>query len=344
MVGVVVGGVGGAAVVAGAVVVLLAGESAASVAEGASFAGAPPPQPTTTPHRSAAPAVLTRTAATVRKYTKVRQPDECSRTTHHPKRPQRRLLGFDDSELRRSPVKVEIDIRRPRWLPARFSRRFKLLGAVAVLAVVAAPVAVWADHQFPDVPLGSGHEEVSRISDAGIVRGCGTQGLYCPDNPVTRLQMAQFLSRAGGSASATKTALPGALLGGASPNVILTLDATVSGLAGAGRTQRVKVDADVTVRAPSTAGCPCEAMLFLQDETGQQVSSEHLLTISDVSGGLGLATNTQLSVSFVFNAPTDSEQTYFLSGENVTAADPTPDPEPLRAFGELTATTYPFPN
>jgi hypothetical protein len=82
----------------------------------------------------------------------------------------------------------------------------------------------------------------------------------------------------------------------------------------------------------------------LQDETGAQVSSEHVITITDVSGGLGEANNLQLSISYVFNAPTGTEQTYFLSGENTTAADPVPDPEPLRAYGELTATTYPFPN
>jgi hypothetical protein len=241
-------------------------------------------------------------------------------------------------------VKVEIDISRPRWLPARVSRRWKVLGAVAILTLVAAPVGVLANDRFPDVPLGSGHEEVSKISDAGIVRGCGNAGNFCPDNPVTRKQMAQFLSRAGGSASATKNALPGTLLGAASPTAVLSLDATVAGLIGTGKTQRVKVDASVTVRAPSTADCPCQATLFLQDETGAQVSSEHVITITDVSGGLGEANNLQLSISYVFNAPTGTEQTYFLSGENTTAADPVPDPEPLRAYGELTATTYPFAN
>jgi hypothetical protein len=241
-------------------------------------------------------------------------------------------------------VRVEIDIRRPRWLPARVSRRWKLLGAGLVVGLVAAPVGVVANDRFPDIPLGSGHEEVSRIDDAGIVRGCGSAGNYCPQNAVTRLQMAQFLSRTGGSASAEKNAPPGTLLGAASPTAVLTLNADVPGLIGPGRNQRVKVDGTVTVRAASTADCPCEATLFLQDETGVQVSSEHVVTIADLSGGLGAATSVQVAISYVFTAPAGTEQTYFLSAENTTADDPNPDPEPLRAHGELTATTYPFPN
>jgi hypothetical protein len=241
-------------------------------------------------------------------------------------------------------VRIEIDIRRPRWLPSRVSRRWKVLGALAVLALVGTPVGVLANDRFPDVPFGSGHEEIAKIDDAGIVRGCGNAGNFCPENPVTRKQLAQFVSRAGGSASATKNALPGPLLGAASPNAILTLDVTVPGLSGVGKTQRVLVTANLTVRAASTAGCPCEATVFLQDETGAQVSSEHVVTIADLSGGLGAATDVQLGISFVFNAPTASEQTYFFSGENTTADDPTPDPEPIRAYGELTATTYPFSN
>jgi len=243
-------------------------------------------------------------------------------------------------------VRVEIDIRRPRWLPARFSRRWKLLGAVLVTGLVATPIGVLANDEFNDVPFGAGHEEVSQVSNAGIARGCGSAaaGNFCPQSGVTRLQMAQFLSRTGGSASAVKNAAPGTLLGGNEPNAILTLDATVPGLIGPGRNQRTKVDATVTVRAASTAGCPCEATLFLQDETGAQVSSEHVVTIADLSGGLGAATTVQVAISYVFTAPAGTEQTYYLSAENTTEDDLTLDPEPLRAHGELTATTYPFPN
>src|SRR3712207_8287640 len=50
----------------------------------------------------------------------------------------------------------------------------------------------------------------------------------------------------------------------------------------------------------------------------QQVSTEHVVDLSDVEGGIGEPTTVQLSVSFVFTAPTETEQTYFVSGENTT--------------------------
>ena len=134
-------------------------------------------------------------------------------------------------------MRVEIDIRRPRWLPARVGRRWKVLGAVAVLAIVAAPVGVLASDRFPDVPFGSGHEEVAKIDDAGIVRGCGNAGNYCPDNPVTRKQMAQFLARAGGSAErSAATRLTGNQ--GEEPGSMADRGATVGGRDGRGRARQ----------------------------------------------------------------------------------------------------------
>ena len=235
-------------------------------------------------------------------------------------------------------MKLEIDIRRPGWLPTRFGRRWKVLGAVAVLGLVAAPAAVWANDRFPDVPTDlTGHEEINKIDDAGIVRGCGNAGNYCPDNPITRKQMAQFLSRAGGSASAVKNALPGPILGTqASPTAVLQIDATVAGLLG--ETQYVAVHAGATARAPSTVGCPCEATFFLQDETGSKVSADHVVTLTDPSAGTGAADNAAVALDYVFSAPTATEQSYFLTGY-VSGGS-----ETLRAYGDMTATTYPFAN
>ena len=55
---------------------------------------------------------------------------------------------------------------------------------------------------FDDVPDGNVHAaRVRQIADAGITLGCNPAGtLYCPDDPVTRAQMATFIARALGLA------------------------------------------------------------------------------------------------------------------------------------------------
>ena len=49
---------------------------------------------------------------------------------------------------------------------------------------------------FGDVPTGHLHRaDIDALAAAGITRGCGS-GRFCPDDPVTRAQMASFLVRA----------------------------------------------------------------------------------------------------------------------------------------------------
>ena len=51
---------------------------------------------------------------------------------------------------------------------------------------------------FVDVDPGSVHARaIDALAAAGVTLGCGTDPLrYCPDEPVTRAQMASFLVRA----------------------------------------------------------------------------------------------------------------------------------------------------
>jgi hypothetical protein len=234
-------------------------------------------------------------------------------------------------------VRVEIDIRRPRWLPSRVSRRWKVLGALAVLALVGTPVGVLANHRFPDVLPGSGHTEVSKVADAGIARGCGNSGNFCPGNPVTRLQMAQFVSRAGGSATAKKLPLSGFELT-TDPQTALFIDVVVPGLAG--NEQLVKVEADVVVRAPSTALCVCEASFFLQDDNNPstQFSATHFVTLTDPEPTTGARADVPVSLSYVFTAESGTTQRFHLTGETTGGS------EDLFVYGDMTATTYPSSN
>ena len=77
----------------------------------------------------------------------------------------------------------------------RLVRRLALIGLVVALTIPAG--VVLANHQFSDVPTGSSiHDDVEAIADAGVTTGCG-DGKYCPSDPVTRGQMAQFMNRLG---------------------------------------------------------------------------------------------------------------------------------------------------
>jgi hypothetical protein len=73
---------------------------------------------------------------------------------------------------------------------------FVLAGLVG--ALIAVPVAVYASHSFTDVPdSNTFHADIAWLSDAGITKGCNPpeNTEYCPDENVTRGQMAAFLHR-----------------------------------------------------------------------------------------------------------------------------------------------------
>jgi hypothetical protein len=71
-----------------------------------------------------------------------------------------------------------------------------LTAAVAVL--VAVPTAVWASHQFTDVPNShTFHNAIDWMKTNNITVGCNPPAntQYCPDDNVTRGQMAAFMKR-----------------------------------------------------------------------------------------------------------------------------------------------------
>jgi S-layer homology domain len=90
-------------------------------------------------------------------------------------------------------------IQRPR-IPRVRRATVVLVAAVAALAL---PLGALANHQFNDVPASASyHDDVEALVGAGITSGCGN-GNYCPNQAVTRGQMAQFLNRLGSLDGAT---------------------------------------------------------------------------------------------------------------------------------------------
>lgn len=81
--------------------------------------------------------------------------------------------------------------------PSRVSRIRGTVLAVVAATVMAFPLGVLASHQFADVPNSNiFHNDIDALVDAGITAGCGG-GNYCPNQAVTRGQMAAFMNRLG---------------------------------------------------------------------------------------------------------------------------------------------------
>lgn len=91
---------------------------------------------------------------------------------------------------------------------------------IAITAAVVAPAAAYA---FNDVPSDSPHKDgIAYVDSANITHGCDNQGNYCPDNPVTRAQMATFLYRASGNDPATAPSVNAAKVGGKAANELVS--------------------------------------------------------------------------------------------------------------------------
>ena len=70
--------------------------------------------------------------------------------------------------------------------------------AVVVAVLMAVPLTLYASHQFQDVPNShTFHTAIDFMAANGITQGCNPPAntSYCPDDPVTRGQMAGFLKR-----------------------------------------------------------------------------------------------------------------------------------------------------
>ena len=79
----------------------------------------------------------------------------------------------------------------------RDPRLLLLVSAALVGAAIAFPLGVIASHQFTDVPASNVfHNDIDALADAGVTSGCAA-AKFCPNDFVTREQMAAFLNRLG---------------------------------------------------------------------------------------------------------------------------------------------------
>ncbi len=113
----------------------------------------------------------------------------------------------------------------------RLAHRLRIIATALLVAagVLLAVRLTFASHNFSDVPTSAiYHNAVEWVFNRGITLGC-TAGLYCPDDFVTRAQMALFMQRLGTAVTPVfidREAQPGPLDFDASPRICATADFT----------------------------------------------------------------------------------------------------------------------
>ena len=87
--------------------------------------------------------------------------------------------------------------------------------AVAVITALTTVAAVAGSSYFNDVDPGATHEDgIAFMAESGVTEGCATPGAYCPDDDVTRAQMATFMHRLSGHADGVDPSVDAATLEG----------------------------------------------------------------------------------------------------------------------------------
>lgn len=77
-------------------------------------------------------------------------------------------------------------------------RGLRWLAVSAAVLALTVPAVAWASHQFTDVPDSNiFHDDIDWMADNGVTKGCNPpeNTRYCPDDNVTREQMAAFMHR-----------------------------------------------------------------------------------------------------------------------------------------------------
>lgn len=223
-------------------------------------------------------------------------------------------------------VHVELTIERPGWLRRPSRRRGILAGVVALTLLV--PGLALASHSFVDVPdSNTFHTNIGRVYGARITAGCDATR-YCPNDTVTRGQMAAFLNRTGGRADYDD-----------GPTLVLTASAqtlaTVSIKAGdvTGGTAYVKIEASVQTYTLSATGCPCDGFFYIEGASGA-VAGPAYLEVNELSTEGWSVDGTSLST--LVAVPTGVTQTFMVRAfqDGGTGA--------MSAFANVTAMYVPF--
>ena len=221
-------------------------------------------------------------------------------------------------------------------LERRVERRWRrrLIGVLAVGIIVAiAPAIVLASHQFTDVPTSYiFHGDIDHVYDARVTNGC-TATTYCPDDPVSRGQMAAFLNRVGGRVTYDTNGYQFNL---ATEKELAAVTIRAGNVPGG--VAFVKLDASYfgyTNSGDETLCVPCTAIFSVRWTEGGVSSLPSYVTATNTSATIQEIESG--SITWVVQVPTGVDQTFRLTGLRGSGGAGF-----LNALGSLAATYYPF--
>ena len=218
---------------------------------------------------------------------------------------------------------------RPRRPARRASFRRRALAALSrALLVALVPLSILAANPFTDLNPGSVHNDnIDAIYNAGVTTGCVPNAEYCPNDYVTRQEMASFLARLGGlganpPVANAKTAENAGAVDGKSANELLrisrdTSDAFVALPLAPGFQQIVS----------TTISVPGPGFVLVTGITGVGGEGVAKVLLRDTTGALSDQKGTELdttvnsatvTVQHVFQVNGAGQKTYELMGQKST--------------------------
>lgn len=197
--------------------------------------------------------------------------------------------------------------------------------------VVAAPAA--ANDRYADVDAaGAHHEAIGELADTGITAGCRPDR-FCPDDPVSRGQMASFLTR-GLPRATSDTSVTSLTSAGDYTGVPASITVEANGVSGG--TGTVTLQGSVSVLAAgNVSSCPCEIEAFVYRDSDDAQGPSMWSQLPGETAGSGRAA-AALPVSWTTTIPSGSTETFRVA---VLLNDG--NPTEVTAEATLTAVTTP---
>lgn len=242
--------------------------------------------------------------------------------------------AYGDLLARIDDLERAVAARRPATPDRHPSRRRRVaLIAATLIALLAVPIGAFASHQFTDVPNSNTfHASITKVKLAGITSGCSATR-FCPNDNVTRGQMAAFLAR---SAPRAETAFfDGATL---ATEELYYASFDIKAGEGTGGTAAIVVNASVSVSTLDASGCPCTAAFYIYSDSSPYSSYVQYATVTATNidipddGTYGIAST---PITVLLYVPTGVTETVYLVGYMVDGA-------PLQAWGEMVGTVALF--